>query len=166
MAHHNSHTSKSTVQQAVTDLYWSDLEAWNCGDAKAMATLFEPDGSVVGFDGSQVDGREAIASGMGAICAHHKTASYVGIVREVRQLSPEVAVLRAVAGMVPPGGAGIMTAVNAVQTLVAVRRDGAWQVAVYQNTPAAFHGRPELSQSLTEELRAELRVLPMGRAVR
>jgi hypothetical protein len=59
-----------------------------------------------------------------------------------------------------------MTAVNAVQTLVAVRRDGAWQVAVYQNTPAAFHGRPELSQSLTEELRAELRVLPMGRAVR
>ena len=31
-------------------------------------------------------------------------------------------------------------------------RDG-WRIALYQNTPAQFHGRPELSRALTEELR-------------
>jgi hypothetical protein len=37
--------------------------------------------------------------------------------------------------------------------LVAVRGDDRWRIAVYQNTPAAFRGRPDLSQALTEELR-------------
>jgi hypothetical protein len=35
-----------------------------------------------------------------------------------------------------------------------VRVDGQWRVALYQNTPAAFHGRPDLSEALTAELRA------------
>ena len=35
-------------------------------------------------------------------------------------------------------------------------RDGAWQVELFQNTPAAFHGRPELSEQMTEELRQAL----------
>ena len=42
---------------------------------------------------------------------------------------------------------------NAVQTLAAVRPVGQWQVAVFQNTPAPFHGRPEAAAPLTQELR-------------
>jgi len=83
----------------------------------------------------------------------HVTAAYVGKIREVRFLTPDVAVLRAVAGMIPPAESDLNPAVNAVQTLVAARRDGRWRIAVFQNTPAAFHGRPELSAKLTEELR-------------
>jgi hypothetical protein len=28
-----------------------------------------------------------------------------------------------------------------------------WRIALFQNTPAQFHGRPELVQQLTEQLR-------------
>jgi hypothetical protein len=62
-------------------------------------------------------------------------------------------ILRAVAGMVPDGAKDINPAVNAVQTLVAAERGGMWWIEVFQNTPAAFHGKPELSEALTRELR-------------
>lgn len=140
----------------VRRLFHDLLAAWNQRSAGGMARLFLGDGNVIGFDGSQMNGREAIAAELGRIFADHVTASYVGIVREVRLLAPDVAVLRAVVGMVPPDGADINPAVNAVQTLVGVRREGGWRVAVFQNTPAAYHGRPELSAQLTAELRAAL----------
>jgi hypothetical protein len=60
---------------------------------------------------------------------------------------------RAVVGMVPPAQSDLNPAVNAIQTLVAAKRDGKWRIALFQNTPAQFHGRPELVQQLTEELR-------------
>ncbi|MGZ4033139.1 MAG: SgcJ/EcaC family oxidoreductase, partial [Tumebacillaceae bacterium] len=28
-----------------------------------------------------------------------------------------------------------------------------WQIALFQNTPAQFHGRPELVEQMTAELR-------------
>ena len=49
----------------------------------------------------------------------------------MRFLTPDVAVLRAVAGMVPPGQSDLNPAVNAVQTLVAARQDGQWRIAVF-----------------------------------
>jgi hypothetical protein len=55
--------------------------------------------------------------------------------------------------MVLPGQADLNPAVNAIQTLVVARHAGRWQIELLQNTPAQFHGRPELSRALTEELR-------------
>lgn len=118
--------------------------------------MFWEDGNVVGFDGSQMNGQMEIASQLSQIFADHMTAAYLGKVREVRFLTRDVAVLRAVVGMVPPGKQDINPAVNAVQTLVAVRDEGQWRIAVFQNTPAAYHGRPELVEKLTEELRGLL----------
>ena len=71
----------------------------------------------------------------------------------MRFLAPGVAVLRAVADMVPPWQSDLNPAVNTIQTLVAAEHDGQWHIALFQNTPAQFHGRPELAQELTEELR-------------
>jgi uncharacterized protein (TIGR02246 family) len=68
-------------------------------------------------------------------------------------LAPGVAVLRAVSGMIPPGQSELNPAVNAIQVLVAVQGDAGWRIAHYQNTPAQFHGRPDLSAALTEELK-------------
>jgi uncharacterized protein (TIGR02246 family) len=68
----------------------------------------------------------------------------------VRPLGPGVALLRAVPGMVPPGQSDINPAVNAMQSLVAAHRDGAWRIELFQNTPAAFYGRPELGAALSE----------------
>ena len=144
-------------ESAVESLYRALLERWNERDAGGYAALFAEDGSVVGFDGSQVDGRAEIGSHLRGIFGDHPTAAYVAIVREVRRLAPEVALLRAVVGMVPPGGSDLNPAANAVQSLVAARLDGRWRIALFQNTPAAFHGRPEASEQLTEELRQALR---------
>ena len=60
--------------------------------------------------------------------------------------------LRAVAGMIPPGQTEINPKVNAIQTLVTQEETGKFKIVIFQNTPAAFHGRPELSLQLTSEL--------------
>jgi len=137
----------------VRALYSHLLDAWNKRNAAEFAALFDEDGNQVGFDGSQVNGRTEIQSHLSGIFADHMTAAYVGKVREVRFLSPEVAVLRAVVGMIPHGKTDINPATNAIQSLVAVKREGQWRIALFQNTPAQFHGRPELAEQLTEELR-------------
>jgi len=49
-----------------------------------------------------------------------------------------------------------------VQSMVAVQKGGSWKIVLFQNTPAAFHNRPELTKKLTEELRAKLREKPVG----
>jgi uncharacterized protein (TIGR02246 family) len=144
----------TSEEDRVIQLYHQLLESWNRRDAEAFAAEFEAEAHVVGFDGSPMNGRAEIESSTRQIFSDHITAAYLGKVRGVRFLVPEVAVLRAVVGMVPPGQSDINPAVNAIQMLVAVRQgDGEWRIAVFQNTPAQFHGRPEVSEALTEELR-------------
>jgi len=53
-------------------LYRDLLEAWNRRDAAGMAALFAHDGSLVGFDGSQVDGGPpAVESHLAPIFVSH-----------------------------------------------------------------------------------------------
>ncbi len=137
-------------------LYEELVGCWNRRDAAGLARLFAEDGTLVGFDGSTHDGRAQIASDLSAIFTHHRTPACVGSVRRVRFPAAGVAVLGAVAGMVPAGRADFDPALNAVQTLVAARLDGRWRIALFHNTPAAFHGRPELAEQLTAELRQVL----------
>lgn len=149
--------SPSPDEIEVRALYRQMLDSWNKRSADGFAALFTHDGNVVGFDGSMMDGPAEIESVLGQIFANHPTAAYVAKVRSVRFLAPDVAVLRAVAGMVPPGQPDLNPAVNAVQTVVAAKDDDRWRIVLLQNTPAAFHGRPEASEKLTEELRQLLR---------
>ena len=131
-------------------LYDALIDAWNRRNADQYAELFEDDGAIVGFDGSEVVGREEIRAHLAAIFKDHPTASYIAKVREVRDFG-EVAMLRAVAGMIPPGGGDLMPERHAVQTLVARER-----IVLFQNTPAQFDGRPEAVEALTEELQNEV----------
>jgi uncharacterized protein (TIGR02246 family) len=136
----------------VRELYQQLLEAWNQRDTQAFAALYEENGNQIGFDGSQINGRAEIEEHLTQIFANHMTATYISKVQEVRFLSAEAAILRAITGMIPRGQNDINPAVNAIQTLVAVRREDQWKVALFQNTPATFHGRPEAVAQLTEEL--------------
>ncbi len=146
----------SSAEMEVRTLYRQLLNGWNKRNAAAFAAPFAQDGEVIGFDGSQMTGRVEIAATLGQIFADHVTAPYVSKVRSVRLLSPEVAILRAIVGMVQPGQLDLDPAVNAHQTLVAAKRDGTWRIELLQTTPAQFHGRPELVQHMTEELRQVL----------
>ena len=141
----------------IRGLYEQILRAWNQRDAIAMAALFEESGNIVGFDGSQVDSRQAIEDHLRPIFADHPTAAYVAKVREVRLIGFGVGILRAVAGMVPPDQDDLKPELNTIHTLIAVERANGWRAALFQSTPAAWHGRPQDSEALTEELRGVLR---------
>jgi uncharacterized protein (TIGR02246 family) len=146
----------SSEETAVRLIYHNLLQAWNNADAKAYAGLFAKEGNIIGFDGSQANTRDEIEAHLSAVFTNHKTGKYVSIVREVRFLTSRVAILRAVAGLVPPGQTDINPATNAVQTAV-IQKDGdKYRISVFQNTPAAYHGRPEDAEKLTQELRNAL----------
>jgi methyltransferase (TIGR00027 family)/uncharacterized protein (TIGR02246 family) len=150
-------TTPTDTDSGPARLYRDLLDAWNRRDAAGMAALFTHDGSLVGFDGSQIDGGpKAVEAQLGPIFGSHATPAYVGIVREVRELAPKVTLVRAVTGMVPEGRHELNAALNTIHTLVAVEGGGMWRAAMFQSTPAAFHGRPDLSRALTDELRALL----------
>jgi uncharacterized protein (TIGR02246 family) len=151
-----SEPANADADRATRELYERLIEAWNKRNARDYALLFASNGSIVGFDGSQVNGQLEIGAHVSEVFSHHQTASYVTIVREVRPIGGDVTILRANAGMVPPGKDDLDPELNAVQSMVAARKGGKWEIALFQNTPAAFHGRPELSKKLTEELRAAL----------
>jgi uncharacterized protein (TIGR02246 family) len=145
-----------TPEKAVEELHRDLLAAWNSQDARAYAALFTPDATLVGFDGSQVAG-SAVEEHLTGIFADHRTATYVSKTVEVRQLADGVALLRAKVGMVPPGRTDVNPATNAVQSLVAVRDDGTWRATLFHNTPAQYHGREDLAEQHTDEMRQVLR---------
>lgn len=142
---------KNTVNNIRT-VYKTLLESWNSNDATAFANLFTESANVIGFDGSQMNGRKQIRDELTRIFQDHQVATYVGIIKEIRNLNENIYLLRAVVGMLPPGKDEIKPDVNAIQTLIVVRTGNDFKIEAYQNTAAAFHGRPELSKQLTEEL--------------
>jgi uncharacterized protein (TIGR02246 family) len=146
-------TAQSVDEAVILDLYADLIESWNHKSAGRFAFLFDENGNVVGFDGSQMNGRAEIEIELGGIFTLQKTGTYVTRVREIRFLSKKVVLLRAVAGMIPYGESDIKPEINSIQSLIAVRKGDDWKIALFQNTPAQFHGRPELAEALTSELR-------------
>lgn len=134
--------------------YFGLLEDWNRQDAPALAARFTERGSLVGFDGSPIDGRTCIEANLRSIFEQHPTPLFVAKVREVRRMANGHALLvRAIAGMWPRGTPALDPKLNAIQTMVLSLCDGAYRVEMFQNTPAAFHGHPEEGERLSEELR-------------
>ena len=144
-----------TAEQ-VYSLYRRMLDGWNRRDAALMAAQFSDDGNSIGFDGSQMQGRAEILAVLLQIFAGHATPPFVHKLKEIRLLTADVALVRAIVGMVPPGKSALEPGLNAVQTVIAQRRDGDWQISQLQNTPAALHGRPELVLQMTAELTVAL----------
>jgi uncharacterized protein (TIGR02246 family) len=147
------------VNDGIQSLHREILSSWNDRDAAAYARCFTEDAAVIGFDGSEMNGRAQIERTLAQIFSDHPTGAYIAKVREIRYLRPDIAILRAVVGMVPAGRADLNPDLNAIQVLVAVKRDGRWEGVTFQNTPAAYHGRPEAKEQLSEELREVLHLL-------
>jgi hypothetical protein len=59
--------------------------------------------------------------------------------------------------MISPNSEDVNPAGNTIQSLVAVQNAHGWQAALFQSTPAAWHGREQDSAALTEELRDVMR---------
>ena len=142
---------------AVSWLYEQLISSWDKRDAKEYSQLFTDEANLIGFDGSTYEDRLQIKVELGAIFENHPTPHYVTSIQSVRLLTPEVGLLRAYAGMRPQDQTELDPNLNAIQTMVAVKQNGRWSIASFQNTPAAFHGHPELAEKMTEELNEVLK---------
>jgi uncharacterized protein (TIGR02246 family) len=141
-------------ENEVRALYDTLIAGWNDHDGTAMAALFAADGVVIGFDGSMSTGKQTIGTEMSNIFADHETGRYAVKVKSLRELGQDAMILRAIAGLVPPGQTAIKADTNSHQTVVAEHRDGQWKIVLFQNTAARLHGRPDLVEEMTRELQA------------
>jgi uncharacterized protein (TIGR02246 family) len=141
-----------TTEAAVAAPYEQLIDGWNARDGKQFAEPFAESGTAIGFDGSEMSGRDTIAAELQRIFDDHETAAYVAKVKSLRLLRPDVAVLRSVVGMIPADGSSVEPDKNAHQTVIAAKDGPEWRIVLLQNTPAQYHGRPELVDELTAEL--------------
>ncbi|HJU35040.1 MAG TPA: SgcJ/EcaC family oxidoreductase [Nitrososphaera sp.] len=156
---HNSQTMSSAAadESAIRSLYQQLMDGWNAASGRAFASPFEEDADLVGFDGTSIKGRHEIALFHQCLFDMFlKGSRLVGKVRSVRFATPDVAVMHTVGGTVMAGQTDLDPERNSIQTLVAVKRNGKWSLAAFQNTRAIYIGRTEESQKLTEELRSLL----------
>ena len=138
----------------VEELYQRTIEAWNKRDADALAELFILDGEAVGFDGSTYTGRGAIGERMRAIFAQHETPPYTAKIQGVTTVTTDVAIVRAIAGMIPKGKSDFDPKLHAQMRLTAVLRGGDWRIALLQTTPAQYHEEPDGPAKHTAALKA------------
>ncbi len=137
-------------------LYAAFIDGWNQRSGAAVSSGFADDGEMIGFDGSQTAGRLSIAAEFRKIFGSHRTPLYVALIRSVRPMASGVAVLHAHAGMIPAGENDLDPDLLTVHTMVAVDDGGRWRIALFQATPAAWHGREDAREALLGELRGLL----------
>jgi uncharacterized protein (TIGR02246 family) len=125
----------SADEAAVRALYQQLMDGWNQGSGDAFAAVFTEDGDLVGFDGTHFKGRQEIAPFHQRLFDKWlKGSRLVGEVKDVRVLSPDVALMHAVGGTVLRGKSEPVPERDSIQTLVATRQDGEWRLAAFQNT--------------------------------
>jgi uncharacterized protein (TIGR02246 family) len=153
-------TSKPSTddEAAIRSLYFQMIDGWNKGSGGAFAAPFAEDGDLIGFDGMHLKGRQEIASfHQRLLNTFVKGSRLVGKIRNVRFLTPDVAIMHVIGGTIMEGQTDIDRERNSIHTLVVMKEsDGKWRLSAFQNTRAQYIGRPDMSQALTEELRKEL----------
>lgn len=102
------------------------LKAYNAGDAKAIAALFTPDGQIEDEDGNVNEGREAIAETFAKVFESTPGKRLEASIESIRFIGAEIAVekgtTKGTVGEEPPD--------YDRYTVVHVKRDGKWQMAL------------------------------------
>jgi uncharacterized protein (TIGR02246 family) len=133
-----SHVSEEEIaakELAVRALYQNLIEAW--GDADSYAALFTEDGDYITFDGSHARGRSEIARTHRPLFEGILKGSRlidVGIPLEVRFLSSDVALIHSGGAVLRARQKKPSRRAISVQTMVAVKQEGKWLFAAFQNT--------------------------------
>jgi len=140
---------------AARETYRQLLVAWNERDARTFSELFDSDGVMIGYDGSSAEGAEAIFDHLEPIFETHPTATYLAHVIDAREISAGLVMVRAMAGMVPPGENQLNPSVNALHTVLLRTGSGVPSIVLFQNTPAQYHGRQDLSDEHLKTLQPQ-----------
>jgi uncharacterized protein (TIGR02246 family) len=150
------------AEAEVRALYQQLIDGWDAGSGERFAAPFTTDGDLVAFDGVHFRGREQIAAFHQQLFDKWmKGSRLVGGVDEVRFLSPDVALIHAVGNTVARGKTRPARERASIQTLVAVRDQGEWRLAAFQNTrirPIGANGRTFLLWTVFDRLWRLLRL--------
>jgi uncharacterized protein (TIGR02246 family) len=120
---------------AIATLTQKVIAAWAYHDAAAFAGVFTEDGTMI-IAGQYHKGRAAIQSYMEeAFTGKWQGSQVTGKPIDLRFLSDDVALLLTQGGALLPGETEVAEEGAIRASWTAVRVDGQWQLAAYQNTP-------------------------------
>jgi uncharacterized protein (TIGR02246 family) len=123
-------------------LYQATLDGWNRGSGAEFAAPFTEDVDFVAFDGTRFHGRDELVRFHDPLFSTHlRGTRLVGDVTDVRFLRTDVAVVHAAGSMIPRGATRTAPERDSIQTLVAMKQDGRWLFAAFQNTRVRPIGR-------------------------
>ena len=128
-----SDTDRQTIRDVLADLY----KAWAAGDAEAFVTEYTEDATVV-QPGVYKKDREEIRTTMAAGFAGPLNGSRVAAHPvDIRFLTDDTAIIVSEDGIIFPGQDAVASERLVRATWVLVRRDDAWRIASYHNSPAS-----------------------------
>lgn len=123
-------------QAAVATLTQQLLAAWAYQDADAIADLFTEDGTLI-LPGIYRQSRQDIrAYFKDAFANQYDGTQVVGKPISMRFFGPDVALLLSSGGVLAAGETEVSDAQAVRASWFAVRVDGKWRLAAYQNSPA------------------------------
>jgi len=127
----------SPIDQAgVAALPGRIVSAWAQGDADAFGAVFVDDGTMILPD-LYLKGRDAIVAFMrDAFAGPYQGTNVTGQPIDVRFLSADVALVLTEGGVLLPGETAVAQERAIRASWLMVKRDGAWHLAAYQNSPA------------------------------
>lgn len=117
------------------------LEGWNQGSGEAFAAPFAEDADFIAFDGTRSKGRREIAALHQDLFDRWLKGTRLVGNAEVRFLGLDAALLIGRGGTIMRGKSRPAPERDSIQTLVAVRQDGEWRLASFQNTRSRPIGR-------------------------
>jgi uncharacterized protein (TIGR02246 family) len=125
----------STDQAEITAVPARMVAAWAEHDADAFADLFTQDGTLV-LPGVYQKGRNEIREFMAtAYAGPYQGTRVTGSPIDVKVLADGAVALLTVGGVLAPGETELSDQAAIRASWILVRRDGRWQLAVYQNCP-------------------------------
>jgi uncharacterized protein (TIGR02246 family) len=111
------------------------VEAWAAHDATAFSHLFTQDGTLI-LPGIYKKGRGEIREFMEAgYAGPYKGTRVTGSPLEIKPLGAGAVALLTEGGVLAPGETELSSKEAIRASWILVKREGAWQLAVYQNCP-------------------------------
>jgi uncharacterized protein (TIGR02246 family) len=120
---------------AIAALTQKVVSAWASYDAETFASVFADGGTMI-LAGAYCEGRDQVSAYMAeAFAGRYKGTQVTGKPISIRSLGPDTAILLSQGGVLKAGETEVSADSAILASWLAIRQDGEWRLAAYQNTP-------------------------------